>query len=77
MHFLGEQFQRQKILPQRNFTAGAFVLAGAWKVATPGISVEGQVSWNDLPIPYLGTPLENFLGISSRMGDFSHPVWQQ
>ena len=64
MHFLGEQFQCRKILPQRDFAAGGFPLADAWKAATtPRVTAEGQVPGNDLSI--LGTPLENFLGISS------------
>ena len=51
MHFLGEQFQHQKMLPQRDFAAGGFSLAGAWKAATPGTTAEAQVPGNCWPIP--------------------------
>ena len=59
MHFLGEQYQHQKMLPQRDFAAGRISLAGAWKAATPGTTAEAQV-----PGPYPATPLENFVGTS-------------
>ena len=51
MHFLGEQFQHHKMLPQRDFAAGGFSLAGVWKAATPGTTAEAQVPRNCWPIP--------------------------
>ena len=38
MHFLGDQFQHQKMLPQRDFAVGGFSVAGVWKAATTGNS---------------------------------------
>ena len=48
MHFLGEQFQQQKMLLQRDLSAGRFSVAGVRKV-TPGTSPEAQVPGNGSP----------------------------
>ena len=50
MHFLGEQFQHEKMLPQSDFAAGRFSLAGVQKAATPGTAAEAQMRENTLPI---------------------------
>ena len=36
--FWGDQFQHQKMLPQRDFAVGGFSVAGVWKAATTGNS---------------------------------------
>ena len=46
------------MLPQRDFVAGRFPLAGVWKAATPGTTTECQVSENGFPIP--GEPSRTF-----------------
>ena len=51
MHFLWEQFQHEKMLPQRDFAAGGFSLASVWKAATPGTTSEAQVLGNCWRIP--------------------------
>ena len=50
MHFLGEQFKRQKMLPQRDFCAGRFSVAGVRNEVTPQASPEAQVPGNCSPI---------------------------
>ena len=50
MHFLGEQFQQQKMLSQRDFSAGGFSVAGVQNEVTPRTSPEAQVPGNCLPI---------------------------
>ena len=76
MHFLWEQFQHRKMLPQRDFTAGGFPLAGAWNVATtPGTTAEGQVPGNDLPIP--ANLAGELSGHQQQGGDFSQPALRQ
>ena len=50
MHFLGEQFQHEKMLPQTDFAAGRFSSAGVRKAATPGTAAEAQMHENNLPI---------------------------
>ena len=64
------------MLPQRDFAAGGFPLAGAWKAGTtPGTTAEGQVPGNDLPIP--GDPAGELSGHQQWTGYFSQPAWQQ
>ena len=46
MHFLGAQFQQKKMLPERDFDAGRFSVAGVWKEMTPRTSHEAQVPGN-------------------------------
>ena len=50
MHFLGEQFQQQKMLPQRDLAAGGFSVAGVRNEVTPRTSPEAQVPRNRSPI---------------------------
>ena len=50
MHFLGVQFQQKKMLPERDFDAGRFSVAGVWKEMTPGTFHEAQVPGNCSPI---------------------------
>ena len=50
MDFLGVQFQQQKMLPERDFDAGRFSVAGVWKEMTPRTSPEAQVCGNCSPI---------------------------
>ena len=50
MHFLEEQFQQQKMLPQRDFCAGRFSAVGVQNEVTPRITPEAQVPRNCLPI---------------------------
>ena len=50
MHFLGEQFQQKKMLPQRDFCAGGFSVAGVRNEVKPGISPEAEVPGNCSPI---------------------------
>ena len=60
MHFLGEQFPHQKMLPQRDFAAflaGGFSVAGVRKAAAPGTSAEARVPGNCSPVIIRAIPL--------------------
>ena len=50
VHFLREQFQQQKIRPQRDFATAGFSVAGVQNKVTRGTSPEAQVPGNSLPI---------------------------